>query len=101
WQNNARLEALGFRRLVGPVDAIRAMGADGAVASLGYVFKESWAKEHPKAISKFFEVVTATKQLLATSDSEWDRLVKDGVVKANDTELPIFKEQFRSGIPNR
>ena len=43
WHFCARLEANGFRRLVGANDAAKALGASATVSALGYVFHEKWA----------------------------------------------------------
>ncbi|EBX4817054.1 ABC transporter substrate-binding protein, partial [Salmonella enterica subsp. enterica serovar Newport] len=43
WQFNARLEAEGYRRVISADDAARALGATGAVSTLGYAFHDKWA----------------------------------------------------------
>ncbi|TIN59190.1 MAG: ABC transporter substrate-binding protein, partial [Mesorhizobium sp.] len=40
WHFCARLEANGFRRLIGVNDAAKALGALGPVSALGYVFHD-------------------------------------------------------------
>ena len=54
WHFCARFEAIGFRRVVSGAGATAALGASGAVSSLGYVFHEKWADEHPNAAQGFF-----------------------------------------------
>ena len=46
WHFCARLEANGFRRLIGADDAAKALGASGPVSALGYVFHDKWANEN-------------------------------------------------------
>ncbi len=43
WHFCARLEADGFRRLLGANEAARELGAKGDVSALGYVFHDAWA----------------------------------------------------------
>ena len=47
WPYAARLEAQGFKQLIGVEDVVSELGAKGEVAMVGYVFSESWAKKHP------------------------------------------------------
>ncbi len=99
WHYCARLEAEGFRRLVSGAEAAEALGASGPVAAIGYVFDESWAREHPEAANGFVAASRATKQLLAASDEEWQRL--SPLIRADGRELEVLRERFREGIPSR
>ncbi len=99
WHYCARLEANGFRRLVGADDAARSLGATGAVSALGYVFSERWAEAHPRAAQGFVEASRAAKARLASSDAEWARLAP--LVRAEGAELAALRDRYREGIPAR
>jgi len=99
WHYCARLEANGFRRLVGADDAARSLGAAGAVSALGYVFPERWAQAHPRAAQGFVEASRAAKALLASSDAEWERLAP--LMRADGAELLALRDRYREGIPTR
>ncbi|PSJ58180.1 ABC transporter substrate-binding protein [Pseudaminobacter soli (ex Li et al. 2025)] len=99
WHFCARLEANGFRRLVGASDAAKALGATGPVAAIGYVFHDKWARENPRAIAGFVKASAAAKTLLATSDEEWLRLAP--LIRAEGAELEKLRDRYREGIPNR
>jgi NitT/TauT family transport system substrate-binding protein len=99
WHYCARLEANGFRRLVGADDAARSLGAAGAVSALGYVFSERWAQAHPRAAQGFVEASRAAKALLASSDAEWERLAP--LMRADGAELLALRDRYREGIPTR
>lgn len=99
WHFCARLEANGFRRLVSANDAARALGASGDVSALGYVFRDKWAKDHPEAVQGFIRASADAKELLKTSDEEWNRLAP--VIRAEGAELTALRDRFREGIPNR
>lgn len=101
WQFNARLEADGFRRVAGADDAAKALGAHGAVSTLGYVFHEKWAAEHPAAIRGFLKASREAKTLLKRSDEEWQRLHADGIVKDEGKALETLRDRYRDGIPTR
>ena len=99
WHFCARLEANGFRRLVGADDAARALGASGKVSALGYVFQEKWANENPDAAKGFVRASAEAKGLLAKSAAEWLRLAP--IVRAEGLELEKLRDRYREGIPHR
>ncbi len=89
------------RRIAGADDAARALGANGAVSTLGYVFHEKWAGEHPAAIRGFLAASHRAKERLKGSDAEWNRLHEAGVVKDEGKALETLRERYRDGIPDR
>nr|WP_246711958.1 ABC transporter substrate-binding protein [Phyllobacterium myrsinacearum] len=99
WNFCARLEADGFHRVISTSDAAKALGATGTVSALGYIFHDSWANAHPKAIAGFIKASGDAKVLLGGSDAEWLRLAP--VIKAEGRELAILRERYREGIPSR
>lgn len=101
WHFNARLEADGFRRIAGADDAARALGASGAVSTLGYAFHEKWAAQHSGAILGFLKASRQAKERLKGSDAEWDRLHATGIVKDEGKALETLRDRYRDGIPNR
>jgi NitT/TauT family transport system substrate-binding protein len=100
WHYCAKLEARGFRRLIGADAAAIALGATGRIAAIGYVFHEEWAKAHPAAAIGFVKASRAAKRILAGSDAEWRRL--DAIIKSDDAaHLNALMARFREGIPSR
>lgn len=99
WHYCARLEAVGFRRLVSANEAAEALGASGPVSALGYIFHESWASEHPDAIAGFIAASAEAKALLGSSDEEWQRLAP--IIKADGQALTVLRDRYREGIPKR
>jgi NitT/TauT family transport system substrate-binding protein len=99
WHFCARLEANGFRRLMGADDAARELGASGPVSALGYVFRESWAAQNRDLALRFLQASTQAKKLLAGSDTEWLRLAS--LVRAEGRELEVLRDRYREGIPRR
>lgn len=100
WHFCARLEADGFKRLVSAEDAANALGASGPVSAIGYVFRESWAGQS-EAAAGFLKASRQTKQLLAESDEEWQRLADSGAIKDGPEALMVLRDRFREGIPDR
>jgi NitT/TauT family transport system substrate-binding protein len=99
WHFCARLEANGFRRLIGASEASVALGASGPVSAIGYVFHEKWADENPDAAMGLVKASAQAKNLLANSDDEWLRLAP--LVRAEGAELKKLRNRYREGIPRR
>ena len=99
WHFCARLEAAGFRRLLGANEAARELGAKGDVSALGYVFHDAWASDNGAALAGFLAASADAKALLAKSDAEWQRLAP--LVRAEGAELAVLRDRYREGIPRR
>lgn len=100
WHYNARLEAEGYRTLVGAQEAARALGAQGDISAIGYVFADDWAAAHPAAARGFVRASRAAKALLVESDAEWERL-KPLVKAENDAVFATLRQRYREGVPDR
>jgi NitT/TauT family transport system substrate-binding protein len=100
WNFCAALEAKGFRRLLGMEDILPKLGAKGRTAMLGYIFNETWAAAHPETVSRFIAVTRQAKEILATSDTEWERIAPlTGAADA--ATLRIYRDRYRQGITHR
>jgi NitT/TauT family transport system substrate-binding protein len=100
WNFCAALEAKGFRRLAGIEDLLPKFGARGRVAMVGYVFDEDWVNAHRELAAKFLRVTAQAKQILASSDAEWDAIAP--LTGAADTAtLHAYRDRYRDGIPQR
>ncbi len=100
WHYSARLEAKGFRRLVGANEAAMALGAKGPISAIGYVFDEAWAAEHTAAMRGFVQASREAKELLRQSDAEWE-VLREATGAADDATLIALRDRFREGIPAR
>lgn len=100
WNFCAALEAKGFRRLAGIEDILPTLGAKGRTAMLGYVFDEAWGNAHPDLLTRFIATARAAKEILSTSDSEWNKI--RGMTGAADAAtLRAYRDRYRDGIPRR
>jgi NitT/TauT family transport system substrate-binding protein len=100
WHYSARLEAKGFRRIIGANDAAMALGAEGPISAIGYVFDEDWAARNMAAVRGFVAASRDAKELLRSSDAEWEVLRAMTGAK-DDATLVALRERFREGIPAR
>ena len=96
WHFAARLEAKGYKPLVGVADAIAELGVAGDPPQIGYVFRESFGKEHPGLIEAFSDASRDAKQLLMT-DAEWDR-IRPLTKAEDDATFEALKRSYRAGI---
>jgi NitT/TauT family transport system substrate-binding protein len=94
------LEAKGFRRVAGIEDLLSRLGAGGRTAMIGYVFDETWAGANQDVIARFIAMTRAAKEILATSDAEWEKIAT--LTGAPDaTTLRTYRDRYREGIPRR
>jgi NitT/TauT family transport system substrate-binding protein len=100
WNFCAALEAKGFRRIGGVEDILPKLGAKGPTVMIGYVFKERWADQNRDLIARFIAVTRQAKEILATSDEEWEKIAS--VTGAPDrATLRTYRDRYREGIPRR
>jgi NitT/TauT family transport system substrate-binding protein len=100
WNFCAALEAKGFRRLAGIEDLLPKFGAKGRVAMIGYVFDEDWASAHRELMTRFLAVTAKAKEMLASSDAEWDSIAALTGAQ-DDATLHAYRDRYRDGIPHR
>jgi NitT/TauT family transport system substrate-binding protein len=100
WNFCAALEAKGFRRIAGIEDLLPKLGAKGRTAMIGYVFDETWANANQDKIARFIAVTRAAKEILSTSDTEWEKIAP--LTGAPDAAtLRAYRDRYREGIPRR
>jgi ABC-type nitrate/sulfonate/bicarbonate transport system substrate-binding protein len=100
WNFCAALEAKGFRRVAGIEDLLPKLGAKGRTAMLGYVFDEKWANANQDRIARFIAMTRAAKEILSTSDAEWEKIAP--LTGAPDAAtLRAYRDRYREGIPRR
>jgi NitT/TauT family transport system substrate-binding protein len=100
WNFCAALEAKGLRRLIGIEDLLPKLGAKGRPAMIGYVFDEEWASANRDTVASFIAVTREAKEILATSDAEWEKIAP--LTGAPDAAtLRAYRDRYREGIPRR
>jgi NitT/TauT family transport system substrate-binding protein len=100
WNFCADLESRGQRRAVDMEEVAQQLGASGSVAVLGYVFDGTWAVRNRAAVDRFLELARQAKDILASSETEWQRLApRIGV--ADPRALAIYRQRYSDAIPRR
>ena len=100
WHYNARLEAEGYCPMVSAQEAARALGAQGDISAIGYVFSEDWAEENFDTAMGFVRASRAAKEKLARDDAAWERL-RPMMNAENDAVFERLKARYREGVPTR
>jgi len=100
WNFCAALEAKGMRRLAGVEDVLPQLGAKGTPAMIGYVFDEGWAAKNRDALARFLAAARKAKEMLASSDDEWQRIAPL-IGGADVATLKVYRDRYREGIPRR
>jgi NitT/TauT family transport system substrate-binding protein len=100
WNFCADLEARGLKRLIEIADVEKALGAEGPVAAIGYVFDANFAAAHRQALQRFFAITRKAKQLIATSPEAWKTIAKQLPSKSPEA-LAAYQQHYARGIPDR
>ena len=100
WNFCAALQAKGFRRLAGIEDILPKLGAKGRTAMVGYVFDEAWGNTHADLLARFIAMTRKAKEILATSDADWDQ-IQSLTGAADAATLRAYRDGYRAGIPHR
>ncbi|MGA8691483.1 MAG: ABC transporter substrate-binding protein [Methyloceanibacter sp.] len=100
WPYAARLEAQGFKQLIGVEDVVSELGARGEVAMVGYVFSETWAKANMQAVDGFLRAAAKADELLATSNEAW-QAVRPLMQADDEATFEALRRRYREGIPER
>lgn len=100
WTYCARLEPKGFRRLIGSDDIMRAFGATGSMALIGYLFAGETLGAKPEAVAGFTRASKAAKDMLAQDASAWD-VVRPLMAAEDEATFEALKRDFLAGIPRR
>jgi NitT/TauT family transport system substrate-binding protein len=100
WNFCADLEGKGFKRAIVIDEVMKQLGAKGAVAILGFTFEGTWAAKNKSTIDRFLEAMGQAKEVLASTESEWQRLApRIGV--SDPKALAIYRQRYSEGIVRR
>jgi NitT/TauT family transport system substrate-binding protein len=100
WNFCADLEGKGHQRAIGMDHVMKGLGAKGPVAIVGYTFDGAWAARHRSTVDRFLTAARQAKDILATSEAEWQRLAPR--IRVTDAKaLAIYRQRYGEGIVRR
>lgn len=97
WHYGARLKAAGYETLVTVPEMLAEFGIETKIPLLGWVFDQTWANENPEAITRFLQASLEAKQILLSSDEEWQR-IRPLIKAENDEVFSLLKKDYRAGL---
>jgi NitT/TauT family transport system substrate-binding protein len=100
WNFCAELESRGFKRAIEMEAVMKALGAKGAVSILGYTFESAFAMRSRTTVDRFLDAVRQAKEILATSEAEWQRL-GPRIRVTDPAALAIYRQRYGEGIARR
>jgi NitT/TauT family transport system substrate-binding protein len=100
WNFCAELESKGFARAVAMNDVMKGLGAKGPVAIVGYTFDSAFAARNRAAVDGFLAAAREAKEIMATSEGEWQRL-GPRVGTSDPSTLAIYRKRYAEGITRR
>jgi len=100
WNFCAELESKGFERAVAMDQVMKGLGARGPVAIVGYTFDSAFAARNRSAVTNFLHAAREAKEIMATSESEWQRLAPR-IGTSDPSTLAIYRKRYAEGITRR
>ena len=97
WNFAARLEADGFRQVISVAECARALDLPTPFSLVGFVFHETWAREHAALVDGFLAAAADAEALLASSDAEWQQ-VRPLMDAPDDALFAGLRRRFIDGI---
>lgn len=96
WHYAARLEAKGYRRLLDGNRLLARLG-HAAVPSLGWVFRESWARAQESALTAFVPATRQAQSRLCRNDEAWQAIAP--LVRAPDPATDkLLRKRYCEGL---
>ncbi len=97
WTFAARLEAAGYRQMVGVAECAAALGLPGPLGLVGFVFHEEWALRNRPVADGFLAAAEAAERRLADDDTEW-QAIRPLMDAPEEALFNSLRRRFRDGI---
>lgn len=97
WHFNAKLESKNIKPLLEIEEILKELDVQEDVSFIGWTFDEKFALENKDLINAFLMASKESKEILKTSDEEWNRIKKLMNVK-DDKEFEALKSGYKKGI---
>ena len=97
WNFAARLEAAGYRQMIGVADCAAALGLPGPLGLVGFVFHEDWATANRPLADLFLAAADEAERRLADDDAEW-QAIRPLMDAPQEALFDSLRRRFREGI---
>ncbi|NOT86526.1 MAG: ABC transporter substrate-binding protein [Methylococcaceae bacterium] len=75
WHYAAQLEAQGYKQLLSGAQILQGLGIKSPMPNLGYVFKQSFAKQNSVALNNFLKLTEQARNRMCTDDNAWQPII--------------------------
>ena len=97
WPFAVKLEAAGYRQVIGVSRMMQALSIENPLPLVGFVFAASLASEKRGLLEAFSRAVQKGQAILAASDQEWDR-IRPLMKAGSDEEFRLLRTRYREGL---
>ncbi len=97
WHFNAKLEKFGMKPLVLMENVFSEFGVNSDIPFVGWTFYKDFSIENHDLINSFLKASFEAKDILNSSEKEWDRL-KDIMKVDNENDFEALKEGYKKSI---
>lgn len=101
WHYAARLQAKGMRELISVAEILPALGIEGDMPLLGWVYKEDWANDNRQAVQGFLRAARQATTLMKEDSSLWSDFLRPATKAEDDETLAALREGFSAGVPEQ
>ncbi|MBM4201561.1 MAG: ABC transporter substrate-binding protein [Gammaproteobacteria bacterium] len=96
WHYAVKLEARGYRTILDGRMLLRELGVADDLANLGFVFRDSWARQHLPALRATLEVFGRAHRRLCEDDALWQRVLP--LTQERDPKVTgLLRQRYCSG----
>ena len=97
WHYSARLKAQGYHPLITVHQVLAGLGIRSQVPLVGWVVSDEWAAENDALLNNFLLASSEARQILLTSDAEWQR-IKPLTKSEDDAIFNTLRDEYRKGV---
>ena len=98
WHFAARLQAQGYPVLTDLKQISRELGLDSELPMLGFVFRQSWAEQHPDRVMALYQASSLAKDYLHQHPEAWQQL-KPLMRVDGEADFEALKQGYLAGTP--
>lgn len=98
WNFAVDLEARGFRRAIEMTQIEKALGARNDPVVTGYVFDESFARTHERALARFFAMMKKARALISSDEKAWGAAATH-IRQKDKATLELYRKRYIETMP--
>lgn len=97
WHHAAKLEPSGYQQLLDGQGILKGLGIETAMPFLGYVFHQTWAKQHQTSLNAFLKTTQKAKSQICQNDEAWQQIIPLTRIKDSTTQS-LLRSRYCHGL---